>query len=68
MDLIECPSCAGQVSEKAASCPHCGHPFKAQSTIVGINLRDPIHLIGLAVAGLMILSTIIYIIVSFVSG
>jgi hypothetical protein len=26
MPLIECPECRGSVSDKAASCPHCGHP------------------------------------------
>jgi hypothetical protein len=26
--LIECPDCKKQVSDKAISCPSCGHPFK----------------------------------------
>lgn len=27
MALIQCPECAQQVSDKAASCPKCGHPI-----------------------------------------
>ena len=29
MNLINCPSCANPTSPQAASCPRCGHPFKA---------------------------------------
>lgn len=25
--IQECPECKGAVSDRAASCPHCGHPF-----------------------------------------
>lgn len=28
MALIVCPECAGAVSDKACSCPHCGYPMK----------------------------------------
>lgn len=27
MSLITCPECHGQVSDKAAACPHCGYPL-----------------------------------------
>ena len=30
--LIKCPECELQVSDKAASCPHCGYPLKEQKT------------------------------------
>ena len=30
MALITCPECNGQVSDKAAVCPHCGFPISAQ--------------------------------------
>lgn len=30
--LINCPECAGTVSDKALSCPHCGFPLKSQRT------------------------------------
>lgn len=28
MALMECPECCGRVSDKAASCPHCGCPIE----------------------------------------
>ncbi len=31
MALITCPECNGQVSDKAASCPHCGCPIAVSS-------------------------------------
>lgn len=30
--IIKCPECAGNVSDKAISCPHCGYPLKKTST------------------------------------
>lgn len=32
MALITCPECNGQVSDKAATCPHCGYPIAPQPT------------------------------------
>lgn len=32
MSLITCPECHGQVSDKAAACPHCGYPITDQQT------------------------------------
>src|SRR5262245_7735231 len=32
MALIRCPDCQGQVSTRAAACPHCGSPLDARST------------------------------------
>jgi hypothetical protein len=29
MALIQCPECKAEVSEKASSCPKCGHPINA---------------------------------------
>src|SRR6266481_401419 len=26
--LVKCKSCGGEVSSKAYSCPHCGHPMR----------------------------------------
>jgi|ERR1700688_3634587 len=31
MALIECPECQRQISDKAAACPHCGHPIATVS-------------------------------------
>jgi len=30
MALIQCPECGRDVSDKAAACPHCGHPVRGQ--------------------------------------
>ena len=27
MSLVKCPECVGNVSDKAAACPHCGYPL-----------------------------------------
>lgn len=32
--LFKCPECDLQVSDKAISCPHCGHPLKAGASRV----------------------------------
>ncbi len=32
MALITCPECHGQVSDKAAACPHCGYPLPSYQT------------------------------------
>jgi uncharacterized paraquat-inducible protein A len=53
MTLIRCPECETQVSDAAAACPQCGHPLKA-TPAGGINMNDPVHLIGIAVAVLII--------------
>jgi predicted amidophosphoribosyltransferase len=55
MALVKCPSCGRDVSTKAASCPQCGHQFKDVGVVGGINLRDPVHFVGLVIAGLVIL-------------
>lgn len=31
MALIDCPECSVKVSDKAATCPHCGYPLHGQS-------------------------------------
>lgn len=41
---MHCPTCKGEVSTEAAACPKCGHAFKSPG---GLNLRDPVHVIGL---------------------
>jgi hypothetical protein len=30
MTLMQCSECTGQVSERAAACPHCGAPVRAE--------------------------------------
>jgi hypothetical protein len=31
MALTSCPKCSGQVSDRAATCPHCGYPLRQSS-------------------------------------
>lgn len=33
MALIDCPECAGKLSTRASSCPHCGMPVRPADTI-----------------------------------
>ena len=33
MALVNCPECEHQVSDKASSCPNCGHPIKKVSKL-----------------------------------
>lgn len=51
MALRPCPSCSTPISPKAVACPKCGHAFKAPG---GLNLKDPIHVVGLALAALFL--------------
>lgn len=60
-NLIKCPDCGKEVSKKAVSCPSCGHAFKTQG---GINLKDPIHFIGVILVIIMILGVIFFILQS----
>jgi uncharacterized paraquat-inducible protein A len=41
MPLTKCPTCSTDVSTDAASCPKCGHTFKAAGAF---SLKDPLHL------------------------
>lgn len=46
MGMMKCPTCSKDISDQAAACPGCGHQLKAQNTVGGIRLSDPIHLLG----------------------
>ena len=56
--LTKCPSCRADVSAEAAACPKCGHQFKYAG---GINLKDPVHVIGLLICALIIIGVVWYI-------
>lgn len=43
MSLIRCPECHGDVSTKAAVCPHCGYPMSGESTGWSTGSSDPVH-------------------------
>lgn len=45
MALIQCPECGTEVSSEAAACPKCGYPLKSKPS-GGINMKDPVHFIG----------------------
>ena len=38
MPLLECPECAGKVSDRAQACPHCGYPI--QSDVEATHHKD----------------------------
>lgn len=53
MAIIQCHECSGQVSDQAATCPHCGAPvFKAPAKAVPQHI-NPVAgiLVGLMVVG-----------------
>ena len=52
MALINCPECAKQISDKAGSCPHCGHPMHCTSWGNGI---IAVFACAVAMAGLFFL-------------
>lgn len=64
--LTDCPECKKQVSDRAAACPHCGHPLaplpvesapapeKARAAPVFLILAFAAVLVGLSVPRLLI--------------
>ena len=54
MALIKCPECGTEVSGEAAACPKCGHPLQAKPS-GGINMRDPVHVIGVVLLVVILL-------------
>lgn len=68
MGLLKCPACAKDVSDKAPACPHCGEPLKssvAAATGGAINMKDPVHFVGMLIVGLIILGIIVGVISAF---
>ncbi len=60
-NLTACPSCGRSVSRNAAACPGCGEPIApAKTNMQGINMRDPVHVIGVALAVLTVVVIVIY--------
>ena len=68
-ELIQCPTCKNNVSSNAATCPHCGEVINSRMTkpAGAINLKDPVHLAGVILAGLMVLGVIVAIIANIVA-
>ena len=55
--LSKCPSCQSDVSIEAAACPKCGHQFKYAGAI---NLKDPVHVVGLIFTALIAFGVVLY--------
>ena len=53
MALIRCPECGAQVSDKAASCPQCGHPIHVHKNT---KLMQTLHVgwLGIAIIALIV--------------
>jgi hypothetical protein len=72
MALIPCPECKTEVSSAAAACPKCGHPIAAPTTpppqpqrVVGaIDMRDPVHVVGVVIAVVMLIAIVIWFLLS----
>ncbi len=60
-NLIQCPTCGRQVSSNAANCPGCGEVInsKMAKPAGAINLKDPVHLVGVILAVLVIFGVIV---------
>jgi predicted amidophosphoribosyltransferase len=58
MPLIPCAGCGADVSSEAASCPKCGHPLRAVKVTAGVDLSDPVHVIGIIAALLLLIAII----------
>lgn len=55
--LIKCPTCGNDVSQNAPSCPHCGEIINQKMTHYtgAINMKDPVHFIGVLISAFVIL-------------
>ena len=63
MALIDCPCCGNEVSPNASSCPDCGEPIKGLAAVSGggINLKDPVHFVGVLIVVLFSLAIVSYV-------
>jgi hypothetical protein len=51
--VISCPACEGSVSSEAVACQHCVHTLRGGQT-GGINMKDPVHFVGVVVASIFV--------------
>lgn len=65
--LVKCPTCGREVSSNAAHCPGCGEVIndKMAKPAGAINLKDPVHLAGVILSGLVIAGVIFAVIARF---
>lgn len=61
MPLIKCPICQADVSSNAPACPKCGEPIKSsvEKANGAINMKDPVHIIGVILVVIIVLGVII---------
>lgn len=55
---IRCPACGRVASSRAPACPSCGEPIRSsveRASGGAFSLRDPVHVIGLVLAILLLL-------------
>ncbi len=59
-NLISCPTCGKQISSNAISCPNCGELINAKMSkpAGAINMKDPVHFVGVVISVLVILGVI----------
>ena len=59
-NLIKCPTCGKQISSNAISCPNCGEVInsKMSKPAGAINMKDPVHFVGVVISILVILGVI----------
>ena len=60
-NLIECPTCGKQISSNAICCPNCGEIInsKMAKPAGAVNMKDPVHFVGVAIPILLILGFIV---------
>lgn len=56
--LMKCPACDKQISTAATACPQCGHPFAKATTVSGIDMKDPVHVLGVIVVAIIVVLVI----------
>ena len=57
--LTKCPTCKQAVSSAAATCPHCGELLHVSKSETAINMKDPVHFIGVLLAAIVVIGIII---------
>ena len=69
-NLMKCPTCGNNVSPNAPTCPRCGEIINKKMTpYTGkINLKDPVHLIGVIFAILAIFLIVVRIIGTIITN
>lgn len=62
-ELVKCPTCGRSISQNAAACPGCAEPvIPVRTNTAGINLKDPVHVLGIFVSVLIVIGTILFVI------